>query len=154
MGKFETDFFCRIAKNTIDGGLDFTSINAQLLDLEYWQEVDEEVVIDDILKSYCYNLIDRVIYEQANNISCDREYEFEPIDTIKEILINNYGIDNFDDFIIDETDYLDMFCQFTEYLNDMKDYSYDKLLCDESEKLYDILSKDSEFIKEVEEYFE
>lgn len=150
---FNTNYFCEIARYTIVGGMDFIGVNSQLLDLEYWSEAEEEIVIDNILKSYCYALIDHVIFEQAINISNNREYVFEPTQTIKDLLKNNYNFEDFDKFVPEETDFLDEYYQFVEFLNEEYDCIYEKLLCDESEKLYNVLSKDMNFIKEVENYF-
>lgn len=156
MTELDIQFICRCARNTIGPGIDYIGANSELLDIDYYtQEVSpEDFDVLDVLKGYCYNLISRIIYEQANCIACNREYIFDPRETIEAILKNKHNIEVEYDFDAPGTDYLDKFNEYTEFLDEHHDFIYEKIIADSAEKVYEILSKEEDFVKAVEGYFE
>lgn len=156
MTELDIELICRIARNSINAGLDFAGINFVLLDLEYYKEEvsPEDINFFEVLKSYCYNLTSQVVFDQANYIACDYEYQFEPRETIDAILKNKHNIESKFNFDLSETDYLDMFNNYVEFLNAEYDMCFETIIIDTAEKVYEILSEEDDFMQSVEEYFE
>lgn len=161
MKELDINYFCNLAQNSITG-MDFASINVQLLDIEYYQEVAIDIIditTEERLRQYGANLISHVFFEQANYISQDREYDFDPIELLNTIVKEQYNldIDIKKDYPrptdSDSGDYLDIYQQYFEFLND-NDGIFDSIVFEAGLKMQEILIKDDEFMKNFNEWFE
>lgn len=92
MKYFNVYYFCHLANESM-GNFEYARINAEFTERMY-EVVPKDFPRVSVLREYCYWLIDRVFYEQANYIanSGDIAY-FNPISWINQAIKKYRGIE-------------------------------------------------------------
>lgn len=146
---------CKLAKETLlDTSLYY---NEHLLDLDYLEDIGEEKFeLEFAIRIFFNNFIGFILREEADKISQQEEFLFEPIDTIKSILKSKYNLTNIDivSSYNDIEDYTEVFDDFIYELDTKFDNIYHKMVTDTCEEMYKILSKDLEFLELINYFYD
>ena len=86
MKYFNVYYFCHLA-NISMGEFDYISTNAEFTERQFDTEPEEFPKIS-VLREYCSWLVDRIFFEQANLISNNQVYDFNPISWINQAVKN------------------------------------------------------------------
>lgn len=147
MKYFNVYYFCHLANESM-GKFTYASTNAEFTERQFEIEPEEFPRIS-VLREYCFWLVDRVFYEQANNIANSGEVaDFDPInwtnEAIKKYRDINVSIKN--DFVLDPDDYLETYNNYIEYLNRYEDDLFDSVISDIATEIEYILFQNREFL--------
>lgn len=147
MKYFNVYYFCHLANESM-GKFTYASTNAEFTERQFEIEPEEFPRIS-VLREYCFWLVDRVFYEQANNIANSGEVaDFDPInwtnEAIKKYRDINVSIKN--DFVFDPDDYLETYNNYIEYLNRYEDDLFDSVISDIATEIEYILFQNREFL--------
>lgn len=147
MKYFNVYYFCHLANESM-GKFTYASTNAEFTERQFEIEPEEFPRIS-VLREYCFWLVDRVFYEQANNIANSGEMaDFDPInwtnEAIKKYRDINVSIKN--DFVFDPDDYLETYNNYIEYLNRYEDDLFDSVISDIATEIEYILFQNREFL--------
>lgn len=89
---FNVYYFCHLANESM-GKFDYARTNAEFTERQFEVEPEDFPKVS-VLREYCFWLIDRVFYEQANYIANSGEIaDFNPIHWINQAILKYRGID-------------------------------------------------------------
>lgn len=127
MKYFNVYYFCHLANNSM-GQFDYASTNAEFTE-GFFAGEPQDFPKESVLRAYCYWLVDRVFYDQANYIANNGTIaDFDPISWENQAALKYKGehISLSDEVDINDEDYLDTFCNYTDFL----DMHKNELYCD------------------------
>lgn len=147
MKYFNVYYFCHLANESM-GEFTYASTNAGFTEQQFAIEPEEFPKIS-VLREYCFWLVDRVFYEQANNIANSGEVaDFDPMNWTNEAIKKYRDIDVSikNDFVFDPDDYLETYNNYIEYLNRYEDDLFDSVISDIATEIEYILFQNREFL--------
>ena len=146
MKYFNVYYFCHLANESM-GKFEYASTNAEFTEQRFQIEPEEFPRVS-VLREYCSWLVDRVFYEQANLISNDQAYDFNPISWInqaitkyKEIVISTEN-----EFKFTKEDYLETYNNYLEYINKYEDRLFYSVIYDIATEVEYILFQNRDFL--------
>jgi hypothetical protein len=130
------------------GKFDYARTNAEFTERQFEVEPEDFPKVS-VLREYCFWLIDRVFYEQANYIANSGEIaDFNPINWINQAILKYRGIDISlrNGFEANNDDYLESYNNYIEYLNEYEDGLFEDVLNDIATEVEYILFQNRDFL--------
>ena len=155
---FNVYYFCHLANISV-GTHDYSPKYGDFVDGQY----SDNALVEDfprisVLRDYCFWLVEDVIAEQADLMAQDLSYDFNPFEWIVQAICKYRDIHiSYDEwqkkyiFPKDCNDYLDIFYQFTEFLNEENDNIYDAVIECIALEIEHILFQNREFLFKLNE---
>jgi hypothetical protein len=144
---FNVYYFCHLANESM-GKFEYITTNAAFTERQFEIEPEEFPKVS-VLREYCSWLIERVFYEQANQIANSGEIvDFNPISWINQAILKYRGTDISlsNDFKVDHEDYLEIYNEYIEYLNRYEDGMFDGVIYDIAIEVEYILFQNRDFL--------
>lgn len=144
---FNVYYFCHLANESM-GKFDYARTNAEFTERQFEVEPEDFPKVS-VLREYCFWLIDRVFYEQANYIANSGEIaDFNPINWINQAILKYRGIDISlrNGFEANNDDYLESYNNYIEYLNEYEDGLFEDVLNDIATEVEYILFQNRDFL--------
>ena len=146
---FNVYYFCHLANESM-GKFDFIAVNAEFTEGYFENEPDDFPKVS-VLREYCFWLVEKVFYEQADLISMGSSYDFNPINWINQAMLKYKKIDisKDNDFVFDYDDYddyLEMYDNYLEYINEYTDGLFYDVISDIAVEVEYILFQNRDFL--------
>lgn len=143
---FNVYYFCHLANESM-GKFNYVNTNAEFTE-QLIESNPEDFPKVSVLREYCFWLIDRIFYEQANSISNHNEIaDFNPISWINQAILKYRGIVVSSSRIqTNENDYLDSYIQYIEYLDNDQNDLYTDVINDIATEVEYILFQNRDFL--------
>lgn len=122
---FNVYYFCHLANESM-GKFEYASTNAEFIERQFEIEPEDFPKVS-VLREYCWWLVDRVFYEQANHISqTDEIADFDPIAWINQAIMKykNINVSSKKKFECKEEDFLEKYNQYIEFLDTIHESLY------------------------------
>ena len=128
MQYFNVYYFCHLANESM-GKIDYASTNAEFTERQFEGDCEDFPKIS-VLREYCFWLVDRIFYEQANQISIDGEIaDFDPIVWIHQATLKYTGlVMPYPKISNSQDDYLDAYNDYIEHLDNYENEIYTKVI--------------------------
>lgn len=146
MKYFNVYYFCHLANESI-GNINYATNNAEFTEEQFEVEPEEFPKVS-VLREYCAWLVDRVFYEQADLISNDQAYDFNPISWINQAIIKyrQIEISANNEFKFDDEDYLEIYNNYLKYVNKYEDDLYYSVIYEIAIEVEYILFQNRDFL--------
>lgn len=144
---FNVYYFCHLANESM-GKFDYASTNAEFIEREF-ATGSEDFPRESVLREYCWWLVDRVFYEQANHIAQTEEVaDFNPIAWLNQAVMKYKNIDvlSIKRFECKEEDFLEKYNQYIEFLDSVRDSLYFDIIRDIAIEVEYILFQNRDFL--------
>ena len=144
---FNVYYFCHLANESM-GKFDYASTNAEFIERQFEVE-PEDFPRTSVLREYCWWLVDRVFYEQANHIAQTEEVaDFNPIAWINQAIMKykNINVSSLKKFECNENDFLEKFNQYIEFLDTVCEDLYFEIIGDIAIEVEFILFQNRDFL--------
>jgi hypothetical protein len=149
---FDVYHFCHLANSSM-GKFEYMRTNAEFMERQFEIEPEDFPKIS-VLHGYCYWLVERVLYEQANYISNDWDYDFNPALWICQAILK-YKEKNvsFDDWVNNlyraednNSDFYEIFTEFVRFIDDEHDGLFADIISFIAVEVEYILLQNREFL--------
>lgn len=144
---FNVYYFCHLANESM-GKFDYASTNAEFIERQFEVE-PEDFPRTSVLREYCWWLVDRVFYEQANHIAqTEAVADFNPIVWINQAIMKykNINVSSTKKFECKEEDFLERYNQYIEFLDTIREGLYFEIIGDIAIEVEYILFQNRDFL--------
>lgn len=144
---FNVYYFCHLANESM-GKFEYMRTNAEFTERQFEIEPMDFPRVS-VLREYCYWLIDRVFYEQANSIaSTDEVADFNPIEWINQAIYKykESDISEAKGFTAGDEDYLETYNQYIEFLDKIEDGLFYEIIASIATEVEYILFQNRDFL--------